>query len=338
MKRFITLSILALFLSQAAFAATQINGAGATFPFPLYSKWFDEYRKVKSDVQVNYNSIGSGGGIKALLEGTVDFGASDAPMNEQEMAKAKNPVIHVPTVIGAVVMSYNLPEVKTAVNFSGEVIADIYLGKITKWNDSKILALNKGLNLPASDILVAYRSDGSGTTSIFTDYLAKVSPEWKEKVGAGKSVSWPVGLAGKGNEGVAGLVKQTPGAIGYLELIYAASNKLPVGLVKNKAGVFIKPSPKTVTAAAAAALKNMPEDFRVSITDAEGKDSYPLASFTYLLVSSKMGKERGKLVQDLVNWVLTPQAQKMAEPLDYAPLPASLISKVQKRLKTVVLE
>lgn len=338
MKHFILFSLLALFAGQTAMAATQINGAGATFPFPLYSKWFDEYRKVKSDAQVNYNSIGSGGGIKALLEGTVDFGASDAPMNAEEMAKAKSPVIHVPTVLGAVVMSYNLPEVKGDVHFSGEVIADIYLGKITKWNDPKILALNKGMNLPATDILVAYRSDGSGTTSIFTDYLAKVSPEWKQKVGAGKSVSWPIGLAGKGNEGVAGLVKQTPGAIGYLELIYAASNKLPVGQVKNKAGAFVKPSPKTVTAAAASALKEMPEDFRVSITDAAGKDSYPISSFTYLLVSSKMGKERGKLVQDLANWVVGPQAQKMAEPLEYAPLPASLVAKIQKRLKTIVLE
>lgn len=325
-------------LGANSFAATQINGAGATFPFPMYSKWFDEYRKVKTDVQVNYNSIGSGGGIKALLEGTVDFGASDAPMNEEEMGKAKSPVIHVPTVMGAVVLSYNLPEVKQSLKFSGEVIADIYLGKIKKWNDPKITALNKGVKLPETDILAAYRSDGSGTTAIFTDYLAKVSPEWKEKVGAGKAVSWPTGLAGKGNEGVAGLVKQTPGTIGYVELVYAISNKLAVGDVQNKAGKFITPSPKSVTAAAAAEAKKMPEDFRVSITNAEGKDSYPISSFTFLLVSSKMPKEKGKMVEDLVSWVITPSAQKMAEPLGYAALPTALISKVKSRLKMISLE
>lgn len=304
----------------------------------MYSKWFDEYRKVKSDVQVNYNSIGSGGGIKALLEGTVDFGASDAPMNEEEMKKAKSPVIHVPTVLGAVVVSYNLPEVKGSLKFSGEVIADIYLGKIKKWNDAKIAALNKGVKLPETDILPAYRSDGSGTTSIFTDYLAKVSPEWKEKVGAGKAVSWPTGLAGKGNEGVAGLVKQTPGTIGYVELVYAISNKLAVGEVQNKAGKFVVPSPKSVTAAAAAEAKKMPEDFRVSITNAEGKDSYPISAFTFLLVSSKMPKERGKMVEDLVQWVITPAAQKMAEPLGYASLPSALVAKIKTKLKTISLE
>lgn len=329
--------LLALF-SFSAQAATQINGAGATFPFPLYSKWFDEYRKVKPEVQVNYNSIGSGGGIKALLEGTVDFGASDAPMTEEEMAKAKAPVIHVPAVMGAVVVSYNLPEIKQSMQFSGEVIADIYLGKIKKWNDPRIMALNKNVSLPGTDILVAYRSDGSGTTAIFTDYLGKISSEWKEKVGVGKSVSWPTGLAGKGNEGVAGIVKQTPGAIGYLELVYATANKLPVSLIKNKSGSFVQPSLKSVTAAAEAAVKKMPEDFRVSITNADGKNSYPISSFTYLLVSSKMPKEKGRLVEDLAHWVLTAQAQKMAEPLDYAPLPGELIAKIKNRLKMIKLE
>ncbi len=342
MKRFFSVflsTILStLVLTTLAHAATQINGAGATFPFPLYSKWFDEYRKVKPEVMVNYNSIGSGGGIKALLESTVDFGASDAPMTAEEMGKATSPVIHVPTVIGAVVMTYNLPTVTKILRFSGDVIADIYLGKITKWNDPRLVALNKDAGLPNLDILAAYRSDGSGTTAIFTDYLAKVSPDWKSQVGAGKSVSWPTGLAGKGNEGVSGLVKQTPGAIGYVELIFASSNKLPVGEVKNKAGEFVTPSTKSVTAAAAAALKNMPEDFRVSITDAAGKGVYPLASFTYILVSTKMGKERGQHVVDLVNWVLSPQAQKMAEPLHYSSLPKSLVDKVKNRVKMVHLE
>ncbi len=331
---------LAVFFLAAApgFASTQLNGAGATFPFPLYSKWFDEYRKVKPDVTVNYNSIGSGGGIKALLEGTVDFGASDAPMNEEEMKKSKAPVIHVPTVLGAVVISYNLPQASKPLNLSGEVIADVFLGKITKWNDTKIASLNKGVKLPATDILVTYRSDGSGTTSIFTDYLAKVSPEWKTKVGQGKSVAWPVGIAGKGNEGVAGLIKQTEGTLGYLELIYAASNKLPSAAVKNKSGDFVLPSVESVTAAAAASAKTMPEDFRVSITNAEGKKSYPISSFTYLLVSSKLTKEHGKEIVELLKWVLSPSAQKMAGPLEYAPLPSGLVSKVKTKVGTITVE
>ena len=336
MKKIVLLAGL-LLMAPPVFAATQLNGAGATFPFPLYSKWFDEYRKVKTDVTVNYNSIGSGGGIKALLEGTVHFGASDAPMTDQELAKAKVPVIHVPTVLGADVMAYNLPGVKK-LNLSGDVIADIYLGKITKWNDAKIAALNKGTTLPEKDILVTYRSDGSGTTYIFTDYLGKVSPEWKEKVGVGKSVSWPVGIAGKGNEGVAGLVKQSEGAIGYVELIYAASNKLPFASIKNKAGEFVMPGPDSVSAAAAGALKNMPDDFRVSITDAEGKKSYPMASFTYLLVPQTVGKENGKAIVDLMNWVISPAAQKMAGPLEYAPLPGALVTKVKAKVATIKVE
>lgn len=332
------LALASLLLSPPTFAATQLNGAGATFPFPLYSKWFNEYTKVKPDVTVNYNSIGSGGGIKALLDGTVDFGASDAPMNEEEMTKSKNSVVHVPTVLGADVISYNLPQVKKRLRLSGDVIADIYLGKITKWNDSRITALNKGETLPALDILVAYRSDGSGTTFIFTDYLGKVSPEWKEKVGVGKSVSWPTGIAGKGNEGVAGLIKQTEGTIGYVELIYAASNKLTYAEVKNAAGEFVTPSPESVTAAAAGALKSMPADFRVSITNAGGKKAYPISSFTYLLVPSKLSKARGKEVLDLMHWVISPAAQKMAAPLEYAPLPSSLVSKVKAKVGTITVE
>lgn len=332
------LVLAALAASAPAFAATQLNGAGATFPFPLYSKWFDEYRKVKPDVTVNYASIGSGGGIKNLLDGTVDFGASDAPMTAEEMGKAKTPVVHVPTVMGAVVMSYNLPSIQKPLTFSGDVIADIYLGKITKWNDPRIAALNKGVKLPDTDILVAYRSDGSGTTSIFTDYLSKVSPEWKSKVGTGKSVAFPVGVAGKGNEGVAGLVKQTEGTIGYLELIYTAQNHLPAANVKNKAGNVVTPSLETVSAAAAGALKSMPEDFRVSITNADGKNSYPISSFTYLLIPSKMPKEHGKDVLELAKWVISPSAQKMAGPLEYAPLPSAMVSKVKAKLGTIKLE
>lgn len=336
MKKFLFLA--SLLLASPSFAATQLNGAGATFPFPLYSKWFDEYRKVKPDVTVNYNSIGSGGGIKALLDGTVDFGASDAPMNEEEMKKAKSEVVHVPTVLGADVIAYNLPSLQKPLKLSGDVVADIYLGKITKWDDKRIADLNKGVKMPALDILVAYRSDGSGTTYIFTDYLSKVSPEFKEKVGTGKAVSFPTGIAGKGNEGVAGLIKQTEGTIGYVELIFAASNKLSYAEMKNASGQFVKASPESVTAAAAGALKTMPADFRVSITNAQGKNSYPISSFTYLLVPSKLGKERGKEVLDLLNWTISPSAQKMASPLEYAPLPAALVSKVKAKIATVKVE
>ena len=335
-KIFLLASLLAL--SPSAFAATQLNGAGATFPFPLYSKWFDEYRKVKPDVTVNYNSIGSGGGIKALLDGTVDFGASDAPMTDEELKKSKSEVVHVPTVLGADVISYNLPSLQKRLRLSGDVIADIYLGKITKWNDARLAALNPGVTLPALDILVAYRSDGSGTTFIFTDYLAKVSADWKAKVGVGKSVSWPVGIAGKGNEGVAGLIKQAEGTIGYVELIYAASNKLTFADVKNASGAFVTASTAAVTAAAAGALKSMPADFRVSITNAEGKNAYPISSFTYLLVPSKLSTEHGKQVQALLNWVISPSAQKMASPLEYAPLPGSLVSKVKAKIASIQVQ
>jgi phosphate transport system substrate-binding protein len=330
--------VAALLATPTAFAATQLNGAGATFPFPLYSKWFDEYRKVKPDVTVNYNSIGSGGGIKNLLEGTIDFGASDAPMNAEEMGKAKVPVIHIPTVLGAVVLSYNLPTVTKPLNLTGEVVAELYLGNIKKWNDAKIAALNKGVKLPDSDVLVAARADGSGTTSIFTDYLSKVSPEWKTKVGAGKSVQFPTGVSGKGNEGVAGIIKQAEGTIGYLELVYASQNKLSVANIKNKAGAFVAPSVDSVTAAADASAKTMPDDFRVSITDADGKKSYPISSFTYLLVPSKLTKEHGKEIVDLVNWVISPSAQKMAKPLEYAPLPSALVAKVKAKVSSIKVE
>lgn len=345
-----SLSILALLslISTQAFAVIPLNGAGATFPYPLYSKWFDQYHKEKSEVQVNYNSIGSGGGIKALLEKTVDFGASDSPMTDEELNKSPAAIYHVPTVMGAVVLSYNLPELKKPLVLDGGLVADIYLGNIKKWNDPKIAALNKGVTLPETDILATYRSDGSGTTAIFTEYLAKINADWKTKVGAGKSVAWPTGLAGKGNEGVAGLVKQTPGAIGYVELVYAASNNLSTAELKNKAGKVVAPNLKSVTAAAAGA--KIPADFRISaknsadfrssmsITDSSGKDAYPISSFTYLLVYSQMEKAKGKSVQELVNWTLGSEAQKLAEPLNYAPLPAKLLAKVKTSFKALELK
>jgi phosphate transport system substrate-binding protein len=259
-------------------------------------------------------------------------------MNEQEMGKAKVPVIHIPTVLGAVVISYNLPAVTKPLNLTGEVVAEMYLGTIKKWNDAKIAALNKGVKLPDTDVLVAARADGSGTTAIFTDYLSKVSPEWKAKVGAGKSVQFPTGVSGKGNEGVAGMIKQAEGTLGYLELVYASQNKLSVANLRNKAGVFVTPSVESVTAAADASAKTMPDDFRVSITDADGKKSYPISSFTYLLVPSKLTKEHGKEIVDLVNWVISPSAQKMAKPLEYAPLPSALVAKVKAKVSSIKVE
>jgi phosphate transport system substrate-binding protein len=259
-------------------------------------------------------------------------------MNAEEMGKAKVPVVHVPTVLGAVVLSYNLPSLKKPLNLTGAVVAEMFLGKITKWNDAKITELNKGANLPDLDVLVAARADGSGTTSIFTDYLSKVSPDWKAKVGAGKSVQFPTGVSGKGNEGVAGLIKQTEGTIGYLELIYSSQNKISVASIKNKAGLFVAPTVDSVTAAADASAKSIPEDFRVSITDADGKKSYPLSSFTYLLIPSKLAKKHGREIVDLVKWVISPAAQKMAKPLEYAPLPAALVAKVKAKIGTIQVE
>lgn len=313
---------------------TLLNGAGATFPYPIYSKWFSEYKKANPSVEINYQSIGSGGGIRQFLDRTVDFGASDAPMNEEQMAKATSPVLHIPTVLGAVVVTYNLPEVKGPLKLSPEAVSGIFLGKIKKWNDPAIAQINPGANLPATDIMVAHRSDGSGTTAIFTDYLSKISAEWKQKAGAGTAVKWPTGLGGKGNEGVTGLVKQTPGAIGYVELIYAESNKLPVAQLKNKAGQFVSPTTKSVTAAAAGALKAMPADFRVSITDAEGKESYPISGFTYLLVWRQMQGVKGQELVKFLNWALK-DGQKLAEPLSYARLPETLVKKVQAKVKEI---
>lgn len=318
-------------------AATIINGAGATFPYPLYSKWFSEYQKINKGVQINYQSIGSGGGIRQFIDGTIDFGATDSPMTDEQLVKArekgKGEVIHVPTVLGAVAVTYHLPGVSKGLKLSSDVVADIFLGKITKWNDPRIVSLNPGVKLPADAIMVARRSDGSGTTGIFTDYLSKVSPEWKQKVGAGTAVKWPVGLGGKGNEGVAGLIKQAPGTIGYVELIYAENNGLPYAAIKNSSGKFVAPELKSVTAAGA--LKNIPADFRVSITDASGKDAYPISGFTYLLIDPKMAdKDKLKKLTGFISWALK-DGQKMAESLFYAPLPKVLAEKAETKLKTL---
>lgn len=328
--------------SSSTPASTQgvdLTGAGATFPYPLYSKWFSEYAKL-TGIKINYQSIGSGGGIRQLSEETVDFGASDSPMSDEELAKAKGGgILHIPTVLGADVITYNLPGVTTALKFTPEVIADIFMGRIKKWNDSRIASLNPGVAVPNTDILVVHRSDGSGTTYIFTDYLTTAVPAWKASVGKGKEVKWPVGLGAKGNEGVAGQVKQTPGSIGYVELAYAKQNKLPVAAIRNKAGQFIVASVPAVTAAAAGAAKALPAntDYRISIVDAPGADSYPISSFTWILVyQQQKDAVKGKKLVDFLNWALT-EGEKEAGALDYAPLPSDMASTVRERLKTIDL-
>jgi len=324
--------VVALGLSASASAQMMINGAGATFPYPIYSKWFDEYAKVDPSVRFNYQSIGSGGGQKQILAETVDFGASDGPMSDENLAKAPGKLLHIPTVAGAVVMTYNVPG-NAALKFDGETIADIYLGKITKWNDPKIAALNPGTKLPDSDILVVHRADGSGTTFIFTDYLSKISPEWKQKVGNNTSVSWPTGVGGKGNEGVSGQVKQTPGAIGYVELIYALQNKMSFAEIKNAAGQVVKPTLESVTAALATA--EIPDDFRFSMTNAPGNDSYPIAGATWLLVyQQQKDPTKGKKLVEFLKWALT-KGEGMARDLNYAPLPDSVQQRVLKRIEDI---
>jgi phosphate transport system substrate-binding protein len=303
----------------------QINGAGATFPYPIYSKWFSEYNKLHSNVQINYQSIGSGGGIQQISKETVFFGASDGPMTDEQLKAAPGKLVHFPTVLGAVVPVYNIPNVKAELHFTGSVLADIFLGKITKWNDAAIAKLNAGVTLPATDITVAHRADGSGTTYIWVDYLSKISPEWKSKVGVATSVNWPTGVGGRGNEGVSGLVTQTPGAIGYVELIYALQNKMSYGSVQNAAGEFVKGSVQSVTTAAAAAAGQMPEDFRVSITNASGKGAYPISSFTWILLyENAKDKGQAKTMVDFMKWALT-DGQKYCADLGYAPLPASVV-------------
>ena len=312
-----------------------LNGAGATFPYPIYSKWFSDYNKIHSDIQINYQSIGSGGGIRQLLSGTVDFGASDPPMNDEQLAQAKTKILHFPTVLGAVIPTYNIPGVSQELNFTPDVLVGIYLGKITKWNDPEIARYNKGVNLPALDIVVVHRSDGSGTTYVWVDYLSKVSPEWQTKVGRNTSVNWPVGLGGKGNEGVTGLVKETPGSIGYVELIYAIQNQIPYGQVRNAAGVFVKANLASVTAAAAGYAKAMPEDFRISITNAPGKAAYPIASFTYLLIPTKIEDATKKgVIKGFLTWMLN-DGQKEVEALSYARLPKEVVAKELKQISQI---
>jgi len=322
-----------LSLLPAAWGET-LNGAGATFPYPIYSKWFSEYHRAHPEVEINYQSIGSGGGIRQVQAGTVDFGASDGPMSDEQIAQSKVKVIHLPTVLGAVVPAYNVPGVKGELKFTPEALAGIYLGKITKWNDKAIAGANPGVSLPDKDIVVIHRSDGSGTTYIFTDYLSKISPDWKSSVGKGTSVKWPVGLGGKGNEGVAGMIRQMDGAIGYVELIYALQNNIPYGSVKNAAGVFVKASLESTTAAAAS-MKSMPADFRVSITNAPGKDAYPICSFTWLLVPTQW-KDGGKknIFVDFLNWMVT-DGQKFAPELKYAKLPDEVVAKEQAAIKQI---
>jgi phosphate transport system substrate-binding protein len=316
----------------------QINGMGATFPFPIYSKWFAEYNKLHPNVQINYQSQGSGAGIRGLLAGTVFFGASDQPMKEDQMAKAPGKVLHFPTVLGAVVPVYNLPGVSEDLKFTGPLIADIILGKAKKWDDPQIAKINPGVTLPNTDITVVHRSEGSGTTFVFADFLGKVSAEFKEKVGVDASLKWPVGVGGKGNEGVAGLVQQTPGSFGYVELVWALQNKIPFGSVQNSAGTFVKASVDAVTAAAAGAAANMPPDFRVSITNAPGADAYPISSFTWLLMyESPQDKAQAKIMSDFMRWALT-DGQKFAKDLGYAPLPQAVVDMELKALEQIKLQ
>jgi phosphate transport system substrate-binding protein len=330
----IVVLLTALALALPAVGQTTLNGAGATFPNPMYSKWFSEYNKLHPDVQINYQSIGSGGGIRQVLNGTVDFGASDGPMSDEQLKQAKFKILHIPTVMGAVVPAYNVPGVSGDVKFTPEALAGIFLGKIQNWNDPAIAKANPGVNFPNQPIIVIYRSDGSGTTFIFTDYLSKVSKDWASAVGKGTSVKWPMGMGGKGNEGVAGQVRQLQGSIGYVELIYAVENKITYGSVKNAAGEFVKATLAGVTEAAASA-PSMPADFRVSITNAPGKGAYPISSFTWLLIpETSKDPKKGKIIADFLEWMVT-DGQKMTSQLSYAPLPASVVEKVKAAIKQV---
>ena len=333
MRRLMPLLLCALFALPVV-SQTTLNGAGATFPNPMYSKWFSEYHKLHSDVQMNYQPIGSGGGIHQVIVGTVDFGASDMPMTDDQLKEAKFKVLNIPTVLGAVVPAYNIPGVTGEVKFTPEALAGIFLGTISKWNDKAITGPNPGVNFPDQEIIVVHRSDGSGTSFIWTDYLSKISADWKSQVGSGTSVKWPKGLGGKGNEGVAGSVRQLKGAIGYVELIYAVQNNIAFGSVKNSSGNFLKASLEGVTAAAASAPK-MPADFRVSITNAPGKDAYPISSFTWLLIPAESkDPAKGKILSDFLNWMVT-DGQKMTSALSYAPLPDNVVQKVKEAIKEV---
>ncbi len=329
------IALLCLALALPAFAQTTLNGAGATFPNPMYQKWFSEYHKAHPDVQFNYQPIGSGGGIRQVLAGTVDFGASDGPMTDDQLSQYKGgKLLHIPTVLGAVVPAYNVPGVTGEVKFTPQAIAGIFLGKITNWNDKAIASSNPGINFPNQTIIVIHRSDSSGTSYIFTDFLSKVSHEWADSVGKNTAVKWPAGLGAKGNDGVAGMIRQMEGAIGYIELIYAVQNNISYGSVKNSSGTFIKASLDSVTAAAGS-VKTMPADFRVSITNAPGKDAYPISSFTWLLIPSpSKDAAKGKIINDFLNWMVD-NGQKMTAELTYAPLPEGVAAKVKDTIKQV---
>jgi phosphate transport system substrate-binding protein len=332
--RKIVLLLVCVLLAMPVMGQITLNGAGATFPNPMYSKWFSEYHKIHTDVQVNYQPIGSGGGIRQVTAGTVDFGASDMPMTDKQLQESKTKILNIPTVLGAVVPAYNIPGVTGEVKFTPEVLAGIFLGKISKWNDKAITSPNPGVNFPDKEIIVVHRSDGSGTSFIFTDYLSKVSSEWKSQVGSDTSVKWPIGMGGKGNEGVAGEVRQLSGAIGYVELIYAVQNNMPYGSMQNSSGAFVKASLESVTAAAASAPK-MPPDFRVSITNPPGKDAYPISSFTWLLIPAQSkDPAKGKILADFLSWMVT-DGQAMAAALSYAPLPDTVVAKVKEAIKQI---
>jgi phosphate transport system substrate-binding protein len=341
MKKLIGILVAALAVGTIAWAqgALLINGAGASFPNPIYSKWFAEYHKTHANAEINYQSVGSGAGIKQITEGTVDFGASDGPMNDEQIKAFTDKhgfgVLHFPTVLGAAVPTYNVAGVSGALNFTPDALAGIFLGKITKWNDPAIAGANKGVNLPGNDIVVVHRSDGSGTTYIWTDYLSKISDEWKNKVGKGSSVNWPVGLGGKGSEGVTGLIKQTPNSIGYVELIYAAQNNIAFGTVQNSAGKFVKADLAGVSAAAASSAKTMPDDFRVSITNPPGATAYPISSFTWLLVPAKFSDaSKRDAIKDFLKWSLG-DGQNYAEALSYAKLPKEVVARETKALASI---
>jgi phosphate transport system substrate-binding protein len=335
-KQILWITLSAIAVSMAMPAAETINAAGATFPAPIYQKWFEEFHKAHPDIQINYQSIGSGGGIRQLTEGTVDFGASDMPMTDEQLsAVKKGKILHFPTVLGGIVPTYNVQGVTVELKFSGDTLAGIYMGKIKKWNEAALKKDNPGVNLPNEDITVVHRSDGSGTSFVFSDYLSKVSPEWKSKVGANTSVNWPVGLGGKGNEGVAGLVKQTPNSIGYVELIYAVQNKMGYGSMKNAAGNFVKADFTTVSEAAAGAAKEMPADFRVSITNAPGKNAYPISTFTWLLIPDKIGDPQKKMaITSFLKWMMT-DGQQACAGLSYAPLPKPVVAKEEKQVSLI---
>lgn len=327
-----------IFSACSGGGSVQLQGAGATFPDPIYQKWFSAYNQAHPNLKFDYQSIGSGGGIKQISERTVDFGGSDAPMKDDDLKKAKGEILHIPTVLGADVITYNLQGVSTELKLTPEAIAGIFLGNVKKWNDAQIASSNPGVTLPDSTITVVHRSDGSGTTFVFTDYLSKVSPEWQQKVGAGVSVNWPAGIGAKGNEGVTGQVKQSPNSIGYVELIYAEQNRLPYASVKNATGEFVKPALDSITAAAAGIASQMPDDLRVSITNAPGAGAYPISSFTYLLVYKEQQDEmKGKALVDFLWWA-THDGEKMAKELLYAPLPSQVIEKAEQKIKSITYQ